>query len=450
MIDWNPESYERDVADVADVADLRLHADTSGDELLDDLHAFLSQFVAFPSREAADAVTAWVLHSHVLDAFDTTPRLALLSPEPGSGKTRALEVIELLVPNPMPTFNASAAVLFRSMTLEDDNGVPCRPTVLLDEADTIFGPRASREHEDLRGFINAGYRRGANAQRAAIRGKSVVIETFPAFAAVVIAGLDDLPDTVMTRSIVIRMRRRGPGETVKPYRRRHYADAGAALAARCSAYGGWKYEALSESVEDLPDGIEDRAADIWEPLIAVGDTAGPKWRERIRAAAVALVGEARSTGETLGIRLLGDLREVFGDSAHLPTTVLLDRLVALDESPWGDLRGKPLDARGLSRRLAKYGVKPSNIRDGDTILKGYKSEDLHDPWCRYLPPPPGKSATSATSATSDPPSPTTEPTTEREPNALEDLLSQITTAESEPDHGCAGEVCQVCAMRRPA
>ena len=195
-----------------------MNADHDGDDLLSDIHAFLTKFVAFPSPEAADAVTGWVVHTWALDHFDTTPRLACLSPEPGSGKTRLQEVLELVVKQAMPTFNVSAPVMFRSMTMKDDNDRLLRPTILLDEADTIFGPRAAKEHEDLRGFIKAGYRRGANAQRAVMRGNTVAIETFPAFAAVCIAGLDDLPDTIMTRSIVIRMRRRAPDEHVLPSR----------------------------------------------------------------------------------------------------------------------------------------------------------------------------------------------------------------------------------------
>lgn len=392
------------VTDVTLVTDPRRggEAKSDGERLLDDVHAFMTAFVAFPSDAAADATVAWIAHTHCLDDFDTTPRLALLSPEPGSGKTRALEVMELVTPNPMPTFNVSAAVLFRSMTLEDDLGRTLRPTVLLDEADTIFGPRASRDNEDLRGFINAGYRRGATAMRAAIRGKAVEIETFPAFAAVAIAGLDDLPDTVMTRSIVIRMRRRLPSEFVEPFRRRQYAGLGEGLRERLDAWCGYYVDELSEPVRDLPEGIEDRAADIWEPLIAIGDCASGEWRERIRRAAVELVGQAQSTGETLGIRLLADLRQVFGDRPSMTTTELLQALNSLDDSPWGDLRGKPLDARALSRRLRRYNVQSRTVRQGDVVAKGYAAEDLHDPWTRYLPPPPEGSVTSVTSVTPEP------------------------------------------------
>lgn len=415
-----------DVTAVTDVTDSRRGVGTrsDGERLLDDVHEFITRFVALPAPEAADAITAWVIHTWALDGFDTTPRLACLSPEPGSGKTRILEVLELLTPHPMMTFNVSAAVLFRSMTLQDESGSSRRPTVMLDEADTIFGPRASRDHEDLRGFINAGYRRGANAQRAVIRGKSVEIETFPAFAAVAIAGLDDLPDTVMTRSIVIRMRRRAPHEHVAPFRRRVYLHEGRDLSERIDAWVGYNCEALSDFVEVLPIGIEDRNADIWEPLISIGDAAGPEWSERIRAAAQTLVGASQSTGETLGIRLLADLKQVFGDRDRLSTIELLHALNELEESPWGDLRGKPLDARGLSNRLRRYGVKPKPVRVGSEVVKGYAAEDLHDPWGRYLPAPLRESVTSVTAVT-----PEVEPATS---SHVAHIVTQAETADYGP------------------
>jgi hypothetical protein len=347
-------------------------------------------------------VAAWIMHTWCLDYFDTTPRLALLSPEPGSGKTRALEVMDTLVRYPMQTINVSTSYLFRSMVREDDLGRVLRPTVLLDEADTIFGPRASRDHEDLRGFINGGYRRGAKIGRNEYRGKTIVPTEFPSFAAVAIAGLDDLPDTVMTRSIVIRMRRRRPDEQVAPYRRRHFEDLGRSIGERIDAWCAFHELDLTEPVRDFPPGIEDRAADIWEPLIAIGDCAGGDWRERIRAASVELVGASQSTGETLGIRLLSDIRQVFGNQPSMTTADLLAALNGLDDSPWGDIRGRALDARSLSRRLRRYDIGSRTIRKGETVAKGYSVEDLHDAWSRYLPPLPPESVTSVTTVTEDP------------------------------------------------
>lgn len=385
------------VTHVTDVTDF--WGEGEGHALMDDLHEYLTRFVAFPSPETADATVAWVLHTHALDAFDTTPRLAALSPEPGSGKTRLLEVMEPLVPNAMQTFNVSASVLFRSMTLEDEEGNSLRPTILLDEADTIFGVRAAKDHEDLRATINAGYRRGATSLRVSMVGKSAQIETFPAFAAVAIAGLDDLPDTIMTRAVVVRMRRRSTDEVVAPYRPRTYAMEAQSLHARCVKFARDNYTHLQRILTDLPTGIEDRAADIWEPLILVGDAAGGEWSQRVRNAACTLVGQSRTTGETLGIRLLADLRTVFAAEAHMATTAILDALNTLEDSPWGDLRGKPLDARGLSQRLRRYGVASKSVRVNGLVVKGYDAADLADPWKRYLPPHPQGSVTTVTTVT---------------------------------------------------
>ena len=99
--------------------------DIDGACLLDDVEAFLRRFVAFPSEAARVATVLWAAHAHLLDVFDSTPRLAFLSPEPGSGKTRALEITELLVPNPMLAVSASTAALFRSV-----NDLAGRPTIL--------------------------------------------------------------------------------------------------------------------------------------------------------------------------------------------------------------------------------------------------------------------------------------------------------------------------------
>ena len=65
------------------------------------MHEFLLAYVVFPSAAAAVAVTLWAAHSHAGRRVRVDPRLALLSPESGSGKTRVLEVLELLCPGPM-------------------------------------------------------------------------------------------------------------------------------------------------------------------------------------------------------------------------------------------------------------------------------------------------------------------------------------------------------------
>ncbi|KMS68652.1 DNA primase, partial [Streptomyces leeuwenhoekii] len=140
----------------------------------------------------------------------------------------------------------------------------------------------------------------------------------------------------------------------------------------------------------------DRPADVWEPLLAVADAVGGHWPDRARQACVTLVkaSEANDKG-SLGVRLLTDLRDhVMLGIDRLPTVAILDRLNALDDAPWADLNGKPLDNRRLSRMLAEYmtadnePIASRNIKTAGSVLKGYYATDLHDAWQRYCPPPP--------------------------------------------------------------
>ena len=369
-----------------------------GDKLFESINAFLKRFIAYPSENACVAHTLWIAHTHLMSAAESTPRLAFLSPEPASGKTRALEVTETLVPRPAEAMNATSAYIFRRIS--DPKGPP---TILFDEIDTMFGPKA-KQHEELRGVINAGHRRGAKAGRCVIRGNATETEDFPAYCAVALAGLGKLPDTILTRSIVIHMRRRAATEHVEPYRRM-YAPIGNLLREELAAWADQIHPTLNTS-PDMPPGIEDRDADVWEPLFSIADAAGGDWPRRVRVAAVALVALAKATPLSLGLRLLRDLKAVFGGDENLSTDVILKKLCAITDAPWENLKGKPIDSRILGKLLSQYDVQSKDIRINDKVLKGYTRGDLHDPWNRYLKDEvdtaSGISATSATSATTIP------------------------------------------------
>lgn len=230
------------------------------------------------------------------------------------------------------------------------------------------------------------------------------VKTFPSFCAVALAGIGDLPETITQRSIVLKMKRRRPDEVIQPFRARVVEPIGHRIRERIA---GWA-EANAKRVDlmevVMPWGVVDRPADVWEPLVMIGDAAGGEWADRIRSACSALSAENAADDGSLGVRLLTDLRRVFdGDDLEsgehvdrLHTEDLLRRLNALEDAPWGDLRGKELEARRLAKMLKAYDVKPKDLRL-DTTKKGYERGDLLDAWARYLTPQ--ESATAATSAT---------------------------------------------------
>jgi Protein of unknown function (DUF3631) len=124
-------------------------------------------------------------------------------------------------------------------------------------------------------LLNAGHRRGAKTYRSVLHGRQVKVEAIEAFCPVALAGIGWLPDTLMSRSVIVRMRRRHQGEQIEPFRRRIHGKEGERIR---DEIGAW-VRSLSNQIgfPDLPHQIQDRAADIWEPLIAVADLAGGKW-----------------------------------------------------------------------------------------------------------------------------------------------------------------------------
>ena len=333
-----------------------------GEMVLKAVYDFLGRFVVYPSTHAQVAHCLWIAHTHAMDSWESTPRIAFLSPEPASGKTRALEISVLLVPRAVEAINVTPAYLFRKVGSEEGS-----PTILYDEIDTVFGPKA-KDNEEIRALLNAGHRRGAVAGRCVVRGKTVETEEIPAYCAVALAGLGWLPETILSRSIIVPMRRRAPTEQIRPFRRRVYEKEGARLRGRLSAWGKSALGNLKENWPDLPPSIADRDADVWEPIIALADFADGDWPDRARTAAIEMVKAGKDREPSLGIRLLADLRIVFEDREAMTTNDILVDLIAIKESPWGDLKGKPLNDRGLANRLRQYGIKSKQIRFGEKGL----------------------------------------------------------------------------------
>ena len=351
--------------------------------ILDDVSAFIKRFCVFPSPECLTAVTLWAAHTHIIKDLWTTPRLAILSAELSSGKTRVLEVLELLVLEGLLSLSASPASIFRLLAQE-------KITLLFDEADTVFSKRGKDDtHEDLRALLNSGYRKGATIPRCV--GPKHDVVRFEVFCAAALAGIGDMPDTITSRSVIIRMKRRAENERIEQFRYRHEQQAGHALRDRLAAWAGNNGEKVADHIPEMPLGIVDRSAEVWEPLLTVADFAGGEWPKMARGSCEYLCSEAVERRDSLGVRLLSDLRIVFKDKDKVRTAEIIERLTTDpdslldDDAPWAELYGKPINSRGLARLLKPYGIKPTKVRIDDKPFQGYYAADLHDAQVRYLP-----------------------------------------------------------------
>ncbi|MBB3728133.1 DUF3631 domain-containing protein [Nonomuraea dietziae] len=346
----------------------------NGADLLDRLRASLTRYVILPSAETADAVTLWIAATHAQPAWAHAPRLVIRGPEKRCGKSRLLDIVEATCHEPFITVNATSAAVYRSIT--DDP-----PTMLVDEADTIFGPKADG-NEDLRGLLNAGHQRNRPAKRYDVNTNSV--QSIPTFAMAALAGIGAMPDTIEDRAVVVRMRRRAPGESAAPYRHRRDRLPLRRLAAMLEQWLRADLATLEQAEPAMP--VEDRAADTWEPLVIVADHAGGTWPERARAAAVSLTAEADDNGHTSArVRLLAACRTAFGPDTALPTAVLLDRLRADPEGEWNEHGPAGLTAMKLGTMLREYDIRSANIRFSNGQAKGYQRADFADAWARYCP-----------------------------------------------------------------
>jgi hypothetical protein len=350
--------------------------DPDGAELLDRLHAAFGRYVIFPSPEAHDATVLWCAATHGQPAWEHAPRLTPISPEKRCGKSRLMDVAEAVCHNVLITVNASTAAVVRSIT--NDNP----PTLMVDEADTLFGTkRAAENNEDVRGILNAGHQRNRPYVRWDIMTRSR--EQCPTFAMAMLASIGDFPDTIMDRAIVIRMRRRGPGETVAPFRTRRDAPALRVVRDALQKWIRANMDSLMAAEPDMP--VEDREADTWEPLFAVADLAGGGWQARCRRACLAMTGDEPDEGG-IGTRLLADLYAIWETEDYLFTTTILQRLHKVEEGPWAEWgrKSEPLTPRGLARLLKPYRVESRTVRIGGDTSKGYARADLTDPWTRYV------------------------------------------------------------------
>ena len=228
------------------------------------------------------------------------------------------------------------------------------------------------------------------------------MRTFKTWCPKALALIGDLPPTLRSRAIVLRLRRRLPTERIEPLRLdRLFADLTPLRRqlARWAADHAAELAALDPSV---PAGLHDRAADNWRALFTVAETLGPGCVALARHAAKALGGTGASDAGDAGVELLADLREAFDGRERLETPEILTALHGLELRRWPTYsRGKPISPHAVAKLLNRYEIEPTRWRDGDRTARGYLRAAFLDAWGRYLTDLPADPKQSDTSDTSD-------------------------------------------------
>jgi hypothetical protein len=137
---------------------------------------------------------------------------------------------------------------------------------------------------------------------------------------------------------------------------------------------------------EIPRALNDRAADIWEPLFVLADLAGGPWPELSRDGAVALAAAAEETNAVSSLLL--DILILFAaqKADRLFTRDLLHGLTSrFKDRPWmADCNGKSITDIWLSNQLRPYGIRPKTVWINNDHAKGYLAADFHDAGRRYI------------------------------------------------------------------
>lgn len=346
----------------------------NADQLLQEIYATVRRFIIC-EKETAVTATLWCAFTHLIDSVEIAPIAVITAPEKRCGKSQLLNLIGKMAHRPLVASNIGAAAVFRVIEAHS-------PTLLIDEADSFF-----KDNEELRGVINSGHTR-QSAYVIRCVGDDHEPRQFSTWGAKAISGIGHLAETLMDRSVVLDLRRKLPSETIQRLR---HAEPGLfeRLASKLARFAEDAAPFIKGARPALPEELNDRAQDNWEPLLAIADYAGGDWPLLARHTALKLSG-AEQEAVSLSAELLADIREVFErkNTERIGTTELLNALVDDDLKPWATYNlGKAMSPRQLAKRLDEYGIHSQNIKFGyGDVKRGFKRDQFADSFARYLAP----------------------------------------------------------------
>lgn len=344
--------------------------------LVERIADFIERYVLVPSPEIYQLISLWVLSTYLMDIWEYTGYLFFHSAEPQSGKSRALEVLELLVSNSSGILvSPTESVLFR---MEDK-------TQFMDEIDTWTNK------EDLKGVLNAGFRRGGIVPRMEQAFGSYVLKEYHVFNPRVMAGIGVkvLDQTTLDRTFAIGMRRQTATEKREPFRVRKISKEIEQLKTEIL---NWAQEHRSE-VTDIYDGefeymeeFKDRTIDILQPLAAIMEVMyrGHQglWEARVRL--MHAIGTTRKSEDAIVIRDHQILNMLFQHvSREQPLIGTATELVHICCNGSKDRPSR----EETSATLRRYGFRNKSIRMNGESKKRYELsfdalDDLIQRYCR--------------------------------------------------------------------
>lgn len=349
--------------------------ETATREVLDAIGKVVDRYAIFPNKESRDAVVLWVAHSWVFKKFEATPRLHIYSSEPGSGKTRVMDLVCGMVRKSQDAVNARPSMIYEAIDMNES------VTFSIDEVDNLFGRKGSNNaYKQLLAVLNAGF----TSEGTTMAGSPGSYREMSLFTPVVMAGMGRLPDALHTRSIRIPMRKAGNAGNLEAFRARKVRFEFSQVKTLLEKWARNTGPALELLFPEIP--LNDRDADKWEPLFAIAEMAGGDWLKRVARAARLLERDDAGDDIPMSTRILRDIENFIEereleDDENVHTDDLIKNLIDMG---WDARFVRP---RSLAKILDDFGVESKNVRaysypvDDDRsakkrVAKGYEVTDL--------------------------------------------------------------------------
>jgi len=355
------------------------HEPVVPEQLYLELRICIDRFLILTPQQIA-SIPLWILHTYFIrspgvpQVFSHSPILAINSPEKQCGKSRLLEIIADLVHHPLVAMDATSAAIYR--TIERS-----RPTLLLDEFDNFDVNKKS-----LLALLNSGYKQDGKSIRQGGKNFEETLE-FSTWSAKLLAGIGGLPDTLQSRCIMIKMRRRLPSEVVDSRNSVLRDDPNYFIDLRRKMIRfviDFEHQIISSTFVP-PQDMDDRAQDNWLGLFKIAECIGAEQLQFVIDAAKVLSAPDEDK-PSIGVELLRDIQPFLDETqaTHIPTVNLLEYLLGLEDRPWKTHDGKGLTPYLLSKLLEPFGIKPQPAKHDSKAVRGYWDEELRDAIARYL------------------------------------------------------------------
>ncbi len=327
------------------------------------------------SRHQRRVLALWVAHTYCYQHFPVTPYLEISSPEGQSGKTRCLDLLEILCYKAWKPAGVTAACLTTRLANH-------QPTLLLDDWHTVL---QSSGRQPVLGLLKAGTLSGS------------YYPEYPkekdwdglVFCPKAFAGQGRLPASLSTRCIPIVLRRNKHNEKVVAFWKEDVRSEARELIKPVAAWLQENTQLLRAMAREV---LNDRRfasmsgplRETIMPLVVLATFAGPRWFKRAMIAHSRIFSAQQAHPSSLGLQLLFDIRSFFtqqNDPPKIHTAPLLEYLNRLEDRPW-----KKLTPNSLQLILRDFPIHRSNtLRIRGQKLKGFTFRHFVESWESYLP-----------------------------------------------------------------